>query len=261
MNARRGSGIELPSDRLPGTVPAERIASRDVPRHAAALSARLLDMADLTSAVADALDELGVGAVVAGHRLPRIAGRSALCGPAVTARYALLDGDVTANRIAGRGRILGDRDLYGLARPGDVAVMDGSVARDIAILGGLSVRWAALSGVAGIVLDGAARDTATLRSVGLPVWSTGRNPACARYRFEAVELNGPVTLFGHVVHPGDQIVADDDGVCIVPHAHFPAVVEHCLAAHQAEQELTALIGNAGDVTDVVAALRHRTSPV
>lgn len=257
MSAAVGDGVAA---RLPGVVPRNRIVSVDVPRHDRGLTERLRAVPDVASAVADALDELGVGAVVPGHRLPRTAGAGPVCGPAVTVRYALLGGDVTANRVAGRGRVLGDRDLYGLAHPGDVAVMDGSVARDIAILGGLSARWAALAGLAGIVLDGAARDSDTLREIGLGVWSTGRNPACARYRLEAVELNGPVSLFGHLVHPGDHVVADDDGVCIVPHTDLPAVVEHCVAAQRAEQELTALLENADDVTQVVAALRDRTAP-
>jgi regulator of RNase E activity RraA len=138
--------------------------------------------------------------------------------------------------------------------------MDASAAPDIAILGGLSARWAALAGVAACVLDGAVRDTATLAEIGLPIWSAGRNPTCARYRMEAVEINGPVSLSGHLVRPGDYVVADDDGVCIVPHEDLSAVVTHCLDATCAEHELTALLTAASDVTEVVAALHGRTAP-
>jgi regulator of RNase E activity RraA len=246
--------------RLPGTVPAERIVTPEIRRHPPELVERLLAIPDVISAVADALDELGTGSTVPGHRLPRAAGTAAVCGPALTLRYAVIGGDVTGNRLRGAGRVIGDRDLYGLAHPGDVAVMDGSAAPDLAILGGLSARWAALAGVAGCVLDGAVRDSTTLAEIGLPIWSAGRNPTCARYRMEAVEINGPVSLSGRLVRPGDYIVADDDGVCIVPHDDLPAVVAHCLDAARAERDLTALLTSASDVADVVAALRGRTAP-
>jgi len=243
--------------RLPGTVPSERIAAFTVDRHDPELVARLLVVPDVTSAVADALDEFGVGGTVPGHRLARTAGDGAICGPVVTLRYAALGGDVSSHRAHRRGLVIGDRDLYGLAQPGDIAVMDASAARDIAVLGGLSARWAALAGLAGSVVDGAVRDTATLRDIGFPVWSAGRNPTCGRHRLEAVELNGPVSLFGQLVRPGDYIVADDDGVCVVPHQIFPAVVDHCAAGQRHEQELIALLDRATDIADVVEAVRGR----
>ncbi|QFU88332.1 RraA family protein [Amycolatopsis sp. YIM 10] len=243
--------------RLVGTVPIERVARFSVPRHDPALVARLLTVPDVTSAVADALDELGVGGAIPGHRLSRVAGAAAICGPAATLRYASLGGDVGSNRAERRGLVLGDRDLYGLAETGDIAVVDASAAGDFAVLGALSARWAALAGVAACVVDGTVRDTATLREVGLPIWSAGRNPACGRYRLEAVELNGPVTLSGLLVRPGDYLVADDDGVCVVPHDAFPRVVEHCLAGLSREQELVGLLGDAVNLTDLVRAVRGR----
>lgn len=246
--------------RLPGTVPVDRIATVSVRRHAPSLVAPLLTMADLCSVVADTLDELGIGSVIPGHLLKRAAGEGRVCGPAVTLRYVSVGGDVSANRAAGRGLLVGDRDLYGLAQPGDVAVMDASAAHGTAVLGGLSARWATLAGLAGCVVDGTVRDLDSLREVGLPVWSAGRNPACGRYRIEAVELNGPASLFGRLVRPGDYLVADDDGVCVIPHDDVPAVVERCLAANRAERELTELLDSARSVEQAVSALRGRTTP-
>ncbi|MGW2378678.1 RraA family protein [Streptomyces sp. NPDC001658] len=246
--------------RLPGTVPADRIAAVSVRRHASSLVAPLLAVPDLCSAVADTLDELGTGSVVPGHVLNRTAGGGPVCGPAITLRYVAVGGDVSANRAAGRGLLVGDRDLYGLAQPGDIAVMDASAAHGTAVLGGLSARWATLAGLAGCVVDGTVRDTGTLREVGLPVWSAGRNPACGRYRIEAVELNGSVSLFGCLVRPGDYLVADDDGVCVIPHDDVPTVVERCLSSAEAEHELTALLASGRSVEEVVGILRGRRTP-
>ncbi|XVQ09383.1 RraA family protein [Spirillospora sp. CA-255316] len=257
MTADRDPAPPGDGTRMPGIVPSGRIATRRIDRHDDDLVVRLRAVPDVTSAVADALDHLGVGAAIPGHRLARAAGTGPVCGPAVTLRYAALGGDVTAHRERRSPVITGDRDLYGLAGPGDIAVMDASACRDIAVFGGLSARWAALAGLAGCVIDGAVRDSATLRELGFPVWSTGRNPACARHRMETVELNGPVSLSGRLVRPGDYLVADDDGVCVIPHDAFPDVVEHCLAGVRAEAELVHLLNSADDVADVVHATRGR----
>lgn len=254
------SRLAAVAPRLPGTVPADRIAAVHVRRHPSPLLAPLLAMPDLCSTVADTLDELGTGSVIPGHLLNQAAGGGRVAGPAVTLRYVAVGGDVSANRAAGRGLLIGDRDLYGLAQPGDIAVMDASAAHGTAVLGGLSARWAVLAGLAGCVVDGTVRDTDTLREVGLPVWSAGRNPACGRYRIEAVELNGPVSVFGQLVRPGDYVIADGDGVCIVPHDDVPTVVERCLASAQAERELTALLTSGRSVEAVLSALRGRATP-
>lgn len=254
------SPLAAVAPRLPGTVPAERIATVSVRRHAPSLVAPLLTLPDLCSAVADTLDELGTGSVIPGHLLNRAAGGGRVCGPAITLRYVAVGGDVSANRAAGRGLLIGDRDLYGLAQPGDIAVMDASAAHDTAVLGGLSARWADLAGLAACVVDGTVRDTDTLREVGLPVWSAGRNPACGRYRIEAVELNGPVSLFGRTVRPGDYLVADDDGVCVIPHDDVPVVVERCLASARAEHELTELLASGRRLEEIVSLLRSRSAP-
>jgi hypothetical protein len=94
--------------RLPGTVPSERIAAFTAHRHDSALVARLLFVPDVTSSVADALDEFGVGGTVPGHQLARTAGNGAICGPAVTLRYAALGGDVSSHKAHRRGLVIGD---------------------------------------------------------------------------------------------------------------------------------------------------------
>lgn len=237
--------------RLTGRVPHDRIRAVDVPRHDSSLVEQLLTLPDLSSAVADAMDEIGIGTVLGTSVLSPVAPGQRLCGPAVTLRYVRATADPTVIRSARRHLAVGDRDLYGLARPGDVAVFDCSGNRDWAVLGGLSALWAAKAGLAGCVVDGAIRDSDTITEVGLPVYSTSRSPRAARHRVDAVALNDMVTIAGATVCPGDYVIADDDGICLVPFEDFPAVVASATSAQAAEDVLVEAIRTSTDIEDLV----------
>jgi regulator of RNase E activity RraA len=246
--------------RMTGTVAPSKILATEIPRYAEDYASRLLAIPDTASAVADALDELGVGAVINATDLAPVSEQARMCGPSVTLRYIPLGGDVTGNRVAGRGITFGDRDLYGLGRSGDVAVMDCSGSRSGAVMGALSARWAVKAEIMGCVVDGAIRDTASILASGLPVWSAARHPAAARYRYETVQMNGPVSLCGHLVNPGDYLVADIDGVCVIPFFDVPRVVDFCENAHRAEIVFIDRIDAATSLEELVAGLTPGTSP-
>jgi 4-hydroxy-4-methyl-2-oxoglutarate aldolase len=72
-------------------------------------------------------------------------------------------------------------------------------------------------GVRAYVTSGGVRDTAELRRMGFPVWAAHVS-ALGTVKDTAGSVNVPVVLGGVVVHPGDVVVADDDGVTIVPRA-------------------------------------------
>lgn len=241
--------------RLPGRIPADRIRTASVPRHPVALGRQLMSLPDMSSAVADALDELGRGSFVTRSSLAPVGTGHRVAGPAVTLRYVAVGGDPSANRAKGAGLVAGDRDLYGVAEPGDVAVVDCSGVRDLAVLGGLSAAWAARAGLAGCVVDGAVRDGESIRRSGLAVWAADRSPRAARYRIEAAAINDVVMLAGVPVRPGDYIVADDDGLCVVPFADFPEVLDACFQAQRSEEELLAAIAEAPDIESLVARTR------
>ena len=103
------------------------------------------------------------------------------------------------------------------ARPGDVIVVDGQgdVAR--ALMGELIAERARSKGVRGMVIDGAIRDVTVLAEIGFPVWARAVTPA-GPYKFGPGWAGRPVAVGGVVVHPGDLVVGDDDGVAIVPAA-------------------------------------------
>ncbi|WP_151475463.1 RraA family protein [Streptomyces albicerus] len=254
MSVTTTSESERIRRRLIGQFDPERIRTTEVPRHDLVPLEAWAALPGLSSLVADALDEMGAGAVLGTDAVAPLAPGMRVCGPAVTLRYVGVHGEPSTHRAARAAILAGDRDLYAVARPGDVAVMDcGGVTS--AVMGGLSAQWALTAGVAGCLVDGAVRDTTAIVDSGLPVWSRHRNPLAARHRVEAVAVNDVVNIAGRPVRPGDYIVGDADGICIVPHALVPAVAERCLAAHAAEEELTAAIATATDLEELVRALR------
>lgn len=242
-------------DRLVGQVELDIIRTTDVPRHDAALVKALMDLPDVASAVSDALDELGAGDVLGTTELSPLTAGMRVCGPAVTLRYVGVHGQPGTHRAAGAKVLTGDRDLYGVASAGDVAVVDCGGVQTSAVMGGLSARWAQKAGVAGCVVDGAVRDSADIVETGLPVWSRSRTPVAARHRVEAVAINDVVNVGGVRVRPGDYVVGDDDGVCIVPFDLFPTVVEMCLRGQQEEQLLLDAFDQTHDLSQLVRRVR------
>lgn len=253
--------VELPAEvaeRLVGQVDPRTIRTTAVPRHDAGLVETLIGIPDMASAVADALDELGVGNVLGTAELAPLGAGMRVCGPAVTLRYVAVPGEPAVHRAAGAKVLVGDRDLYGVASAGDVAVVDCGEVRTTAVMGDLSARWALKAGVAGCVVDGAVRDSASIIGTGLPVWSRSRTPLAARHRVQAVAVNDVVNVAGVSVRPGDYVVGDSDGLCIVPFDQFPQVVEMCLRGQEAERHLITALDQSLDLPDLVRRIRSTT---
>jgi regulator of RNase E activity RraA len=102
-----------------------------------------------------------------------------------------------------------------------MAVEDGG---DIAGMGGLMGTAMAARGYSGAVIDGGVRDVAYLRKIGFPVYATGIVPSTSvhHYRFAGGQV--PVLCDGVTVNPGDIVVADSDGVAVVPRARATEVL-------------------------------------
>ncbi len=248
-------GLDELRPRLFGGVPESLITQVEFPRLDQDDLAFLREQADVACLVADALDALGVGSVVPGAHLPPIAADQRVCGQAVTLRYEPYGGVPATHRRLGSPALAGDRDLYALAGPGDVAVISTAGQVDTAVLGDISLGFAEVAGVGGVLVDGAVRDVETLRSKPVPVWARGTSPMAGRYRWAAAELNGPVNLAGARVHPGDLLVADGNGVCVVPLADAAAVLEECRRLVTAEVHTSRVLAEAASLADLVARLR------
>ena len=111
-----------------------------------------------------------------------------------------------------------------LGKPGDVLVIDGGGALDRALFGDIMKNVARMRGFAGVVIDGAVRDASAFRDDTWPCYARG---VCHRgpYKDGPGEINVPVSIGGMVVHHGDIIVGDDDGLVFIRPAEARAVAE------------------------------------
>lgn len=122
-----------------------------------------------------------------------------------------------------------------MAAPGDVIVIDGSGDTSRALIGDLLVTAAQARGIAGFVIDGAVRDSDTLLEMNLPVFAVAANHV-GPYKQGPGEIGFPVTVGGMVVHPGDLIYADHDGVVCVPCNDVETVMAAARRKRDAEAE-------------------------
>ena len=147
-----------------------------------------------------------------------------LCGPAYTVKVAPGDNLMVHKAIDS-------------AAAGDVIVVDAGGEVTYAIIGDIMSSHAEARGVAGFVIYGAIRDSAEIGARRFPVYACGvthRGP----YKNGPGEINAPIAIGGMVVHPGDIIVGDADGVVAVPLAHAEEVL--ALARAQLAKETAIL---------------------
>ena len=102
-----------------------------------------------------------------------------------------------------------------LAKPGDVIVIDAGGYTNRAIFGELMATYMKVRGIKGVICDGAIRDYGGLAALeNFRVYARGANPN-GPYKNGPGEINTPVVVGGQLVHPGDIVVADDDGVLFI----------------------------------------------
>ena len=141
------------------------------------------------------------------------------------------------------------------AAPGDVIVLAVGGERGRAHCGGIVATAAHARGVAGLVLDGAVRDRGELEEIGFPVVHLGASPLKPTKDGPA-ELGVAVEIGGVRIEPGDRVVADADGIVIVPLAHAAELVTAAAALEAGEGEIVAQI-EAGKTTLEIYGLGPR----
>jgi len=132
------------------------------------------------------------------------------------------------------------------SRAGDVIVVVPVTDSPYGFIGELMATQMQVRGVRAYVTSGGVRDTGELRSMGFPVW-TAHVSAEGTVKDTPGSVNVPVVLGGVVVHPGDVVVADDDGVTIVPRGRAAATLE-AAQARAAKEAANRLRYQAGDIS-------------
>lgn len=98
----------------------------------------------------------------------------------------------------------------------DVMMVSAQGSERAALWGELLSTAARYRGANGVVIEGVARDIKLIREMNFPVFAIGINPISSKGRIIAVDYNCPVEIQGVKVNPGDLVVADIDGVVVVP---------------------------------------------
>lgn len=127
---------------------------------------------------------------------------------------------------------------------GSVLVAAGGSASRTAMMGGLMALEMRNLGFLGIVTDGLVRDVREIRELGLGVWCRGLSPA-APQKDGPVLVGEPVAIGGVVVHDGDLVIADDDGVVVWPRARIPELLTRAEAKYHADNERLARLQGKG----------------
>lgn len=160
------------------------------------------------------------------HDMKPKAADKKIIGPAVTVK-------LTA------GDIVDCLDIFEIAKPGDVIVIDAFGETETSIWGGLMSGLARNAGIVGAVIDGSCRDTDEAKMLEFPITSKVSGPRAAHTAYsgrkEPIEINIPVTCGGIIVNPGDLVVADEIGVAVVPYKDLEKV--YLKAREQADKEI------------------------
>ena len=196
-------------NRMPETVPAERLAALDGVETATIGHFRLL-----------------------GFMHPRIKPLSTgktIRGTAVTLALPGLDSTLLHH-------------VVGQLRPGDVLVIDRLGEDRVSCLGGGVAFALKQRGVLATVIDGPCNDPYEILDLGFPVWSSGISPITTRLYDTGGAFNVPVCCAGAVVMPGDVVLADDNGVVVFHPDEIQAVAEKALFLQRSEKQLLPEIG-------------------
>lgn len=172
---------------------------------------------------ASLLTSLGGGAAGLHHSIRRLSGMGIAIGTALTVEAP--PGDNLAVQVA-----------LTEARPGDVIVMATGISEECAVVGDRVSGMAHNAGVAAIVTDGLARDVVDLRRIALPVFARGLSPNGPRREGPAT-IGGTIMLGTVTVRPGDLVIADDDGVAIMPRAALADAADRLAALLDEERRL------------------------
>jgi 4-hydroxy-4-methyl-2-oxoglutarate aldolase len=194
-------------------------------------------------AVSDALDKLGLkGSVTGIHRFTteqRIAGR------VLTVKLDRAEGRSNTKHLC--------TTAIEAANPGDIIVVEQSTGLDAASWGGNLAIGARMRGVAGVIVEGPARDIDDCRKLDFPVFARTHTARTARGRIVETATNEPITVGDVTVTPGDYVVADGSAVVFVAQSEIVRVLETAEAIAAREEAMAQALREGTPISTVMGA--------
>ncbi|MBP1779205.1 MAG: Dimethylmenaquinone methyltransferase [candidate division NC10 bacterium] len=163
--------------------------------------------------------------------------RARLVGPALTVRTFPADNLMIHKAVT-------------LAARGDVLVVNSGGYKDTAVFGDLLGYSCKVHGIAGVVIDGASRDAEGMAAIGFPVFARAVLPM-GPFKDSPGSINVPVSCGGVAVRPGDIIVADADGVVVVPREEATEVLSKAQGASAKEEQMRERLAKGEYIYDIL----------
>lgn len=188
------------------------------------------------ASVSDAVDQVvGQRGFLSYDMRPRVMGQ--VVGRAVTALLKPAPPEKATPALAVKHPV----EMIDNARQGEVGVIVVEGDLNMTGLGGLMATAAKSRDMAGIIIDGAVRDIAEIRGLGLPVYSRSVVPSSVVGRYASVARQIPVQCAGVTISPGDIIVAGEDGVVSVPSGRASEVLQRAREIDARESKMVPFI--------------------
>lgn len=205
--------------------------------------------------VFDAMHALGMPDGAMDGRVRHLSGAPA-AGRAITVNRS------TAARNArqasfGADLAMGIQQTIDSARPGDILVIAMGGDASGATWGANMATRAASLGAMAVVTDGAVRDIADMPGIGISVYAQGSSPKVNFQHVVTLSTGEPVMCGGVLVTPGDIIVADHDGVIVVPAGQAMEVALRAQAMHSTEQKMQEAIRKGSKLVDAIREYKIR----
>ena len=197
-----------------------------------------------TPGVSDALDKLGLPGQCLGIA-PLANYTQVVVGPAFTVQY--VSASVPPGTVG---------DFIDDVAPGDVVVIDNGGRTDCTVWGDIMTQYAGSRAIAATIIDGVCRDVSKALHDGYPVFSKGRFMRTGKDRVQVQSVNQPVSIGSARVCARDIVVADANGVVIVPRARAAEVAACARQIESAEAEIRQQIAQGKSLKDARAALGY-----
>lgn len=195
-----------------------------------------------SSTISDAMDALGFMGATYGVR-PLYEGCPKLVGEAVTIKLG------PTGEVGLQNSHL-CVDAINLAKPGDVIVIDNHGDMETSSWGGLLANGAKAKGIAGVAVDGVARDVDYFVESGFPVYARGAVVRTSRGRVMEYETNGMIQFANVQVRPGDVVVGDRSGISFIPKERLEEVIAKAVELENNEHQMMVDVEAGNNMFDV-----------